>query len=344
VPTRKQLNNIAEPGERRCRNPVRNLIFAATLFLATTSSLAAPLMPTKQGTIWQYNVTEETGGENAAAQSQIHCRIGGTQQFGGKELLKLETFVGEVATKTELVTIDENGILSFAHTGKDGKMIGFVSPQIIVPAKLKEGASWDCVDEIADVRVHQHFTVANTEKVSVPAGEFGAFRLHCEESAPISVTIDRWFVAGVGFVKEIATLRSPTGNLLNRRTLELASLPTAEAEAEDAVKKLSVGVSSQPIGDFATEFPGTTQNLYARWQGHDLREHAKVRAVWIAEDVGEIAPPNYKIDDAVATAGAPDAHGMFTLSRPDDGWAPGNYRVEFYLDDTLIVSVKLKIK
>ena len=110
------------------------------------------------------------------------------------------------------------------------------------------------------------------------------------------------------------------------------------------MKKLLVGISSRPIGEFETEFSGATQNLYARWQGLSLRAGAKVRAVWIAEDVGDIAPPNYKIDDAVATASAPDAHGMFTLSRPDDGWAPGNYRVEFYLDETLVETVKLKIK
>jgi hypothetical protein len=313
-------------------------------FFFIASTWGAPLIPTKEGTTWQYDVTDETSGDSAPAQSQIHYRIAGTQQFGGKNLLKLEALVNDVVTKTELVAIDPNGILSFAHTGKDGRMIGFVSPQVVVPAKLQKGASWDCVDEIADVRVHQHFTVAENENVSVPAGDFHAFRLHCEESAPISVTIDRWFVTGIGFVKEIATLRSPTGDLLNRRTLQLAKLPGTETKAKIEIKKLSVGISSKSVGDFETEFPNTTQNLYARWQGHDLRENSKVRAVWIAEDVGDIAPPNYKIDDAVATVSTPDAHGMFTLSRPDDGWAPGNYRVEFYLDEMLVESVKIKIK
>ena len=323
---------------------MRNFNFTAALFFIAVSVWGAPLIPTKQGTTWQYDVTDEAGGESAPAQSQIRYRINGTQQFAGKELLKLETLSGDIATKTELVAVDQNGIRSFAHTGKDGKMIGFISPQVIVPAKLKKGASWDCVDEIADVRVHQHFTVASVEKVSVPAGSFQAFRLHCEESAPMSVMIDRWFVAGTGFVKEISTLRSPTGDLLRRRTLELVKPPALETSTKDSDEKLSVGVSSQPNGAFEKEFSGNTQNIYARWEGHGLRENSKVRAVWIAEDVGDIAPPNYKIDDAVATASAPDAHGMFTLSRPDDGWAPGNYRVEFYLDETLVETVKLKIK
>ena len=170
--------------------------------LAAGSLHAAPLIPTKQGTTWQYDVTEESGGGSTPIQSQIRYRINGTQQFAGKELLKLDTFAGDIATKTELLAVDQSGIRSFAHTGKDGKMIGFISPQVIVPAKLKKGASWECIDEIADVRVHQHFTVADTENVSVPAGDFQAFRLHCEESTPISVVIDRWFVTGTGSSKK----------------------------------------------------------------------------------------------------------------------------------------------
>lgn len=316
----------------------------AALFLFAASVSGTPLIPTKQGITWLYNVTDEAGGQSAPAQSQIHYRINGTQQFGGKELLKFETVVADVVIKTELIAIDQNGIRSFAHTGKDGNMIGFIAAQVIVPAKLKKGASWDYVDEIADVRVDQHFTVAGAEKVSVPAGDFHAFRLHCEESAPMSIVIDRWFADGIGLVKEITTLRSPTGDLLHRRTLELAKLPAVASKAKEVVKKLTVGVSSEPIGEFANKFPNAAQKLYARWIGNGLREGAKVRAVWIAENVGDIAPPNYKIDEATATATAPDAHGMFTLSRPDDGWAPGSYRVEFYLDGALVETVKLTIE
>jgi hypothetical protein len=322
---------------------MRGLTLTAVFCLLNGTLCGALLIPTKQGTTWQYDATDETGGESAPSQLQIVYRINGTQQFGGKELLKLETVVGNIATRTELLGVDQNGVRQFAHTSKDGTMIGYISPQTIVPAKLEEGAAWDCIDEIADVRIHQHFKVAGIETVSVPAGEFQAFRFHCKESTPISVVIDRWFASGTGLVKEITTLRSPTGDLLRRRTLELAISPIPSAKIEPAVKRLSVWVSNQPVGGSQTEFSKATQNLYARWVGHGLRENSKVRAVWIAEEVGDVAPPNYKIDDAVAIASAPDAHGMFTLSRPDDGWASGSYRVEFYLDETLVETVKLKM-
>jgi hypothetical protein len=39
-----------------------------------------------------------------------------------------------------------------------------------------------------------------------------------------------------------------------------------------------------------------------------------------------------------------DAHGSFALTKPDEGWAPGTYRVEFYLDDELVDTVKAAIK
>jgi hypothetical protein len=68
-----------------------------------------------------------------------------------------------------------------------------------------------------------------------------------------------------------------------------------------------------------------------------------VKAVWIAENIGEDFPQGYKVDEASATVESQNAHGAFTLARPEDGWAVGDYRVEFYVDDVLVDAVKLKI-
>lgn len=69
----------------------------------------------------------------------------------------------------------------------------------------------------------------------------------------------------------------------------------------------------------------------------------KYRVVWIAEEVDGVAPPDYKVDEASTIASASTAHGILTLSRPEGGWAEGTYRVEFYLDGTLVDAVKVKI-
>ena len=49
------------------------------------------------------------------------------------------------------------------------------------------------------------------------------------------------------------------------------------------------------------------------------------------------------MDEASAVAETPRARGAFTMARPEVGWAPGDYRVEFYLDGVLVEAVKLKI-
>jgi hypothetical protein len=65
--------------------------------------------------------------------------------------------------------------------------------------------------------------------------------------------------------------------------------------------------------------------------------------VWIAENIGEDFPQEYKIDEASAVAASPTARGSFTLARPEDGWMPGDYRVEFYVDGVFVEAVKMKI-
>jgi hypothetical protein len=74
-----------------------------------------------------------------------------------------------------------------------------------------------------------------------------------------------------------------------------------------------------------------------------LRKGGKVKAVWVAENLGEDFPPDYKIDEASATVESQNAHGVFTLARPEDGWAAGDYRVELYVDDVFVDAAKLKI-
>jgi hypothetical protein len=125
---------------------------------------------------------------------------------------------------------------------------------------------------------------------------------------------------------------------------ESAPAPGDKAPTQpDGSAKLIISLTSEPMGKPGSKFYADTPNIYARWEGHGLRDQAKIRAVWIAENIGDVAPSNYTIDEATATAPAADARGVFVLSRPEGGWAPGDYRVEFSVDDELIETVKLKI-
>jgi len=108
-------------------------------------------------------------------------------------------------------------------------------------------------------------------------------------------------------------------------------------------KQLSVSLAKERFGKPMTTFSSNTQEIYARWAGQRLRQGARVKAIWIAENIGEDFPQDYNVDEASAVAQTSRAHGAFTLARPEDGWAVGDYRVEFYVDDVLVDAVKLKI-
>src|SRR5437660_1030765 len=86
-----------------------------------------------------------------------------------------------------------------------------------------------------------------------------------------------------------------------------------------------------------------TAQVYVRGQGQRLRKGGKVKAGWIAENIGEDFPQDYKVDEASATVESQNAHGAFMLARPEAGWAIGDYRVEFYVDDVFVDAAKLKI-
>jgi hypothetical protein len=120
----------------------------------------------------------------------------------------------------------------------------------------------------------------------------------------------------------------------------------AASPAEPAAtpsKKLTVEVSSDPAGGLKTQFKPDVVNIYVRWHGHDLPEGATIRVAWVAEDVGDLVEPNFVIDETESVAPAPDASARFTLGRPPDGWAEGKYRVEFYVDSSLVETVRVTI-
>ena len=315
------------------------------------------LIPTAVGTSWRYNMTEEVGkgldvrGVKADADGKIRVpvlyRIDGRENFDGKDLLKFEMHRAGVITNTDLLTITQQGIICWARINLDGELVKFNSPQTMIAAPLKKGAGWDFNGQVGELKVHQHYDVLGEEDVKVPAGEFHAFHIRGEQTSPSAMTIDRWFATGIGMVKDVTTMNAAKGDLLQRISLELVEAPKIMARPQvksDAIpKQLSVSLAKERSGKAITTFSSSTSEIYARWQGRRLRQGAKVKAVWIAENIGEDFPQDYKVDEASAVTETPSAHGAFTLTRPEDGWAPGDYRVEFYVDDVLMNAVKLKI-
>ena len=348
------------------------------------------MLPTGDGTTWEYEVTGSAAG--AAQPRQLTVRVTGREQVIGKDLLKLETLEDGKLIKVELVAVEAGGFLCYRRIPAGGKTTNFEPPQTIVPLPLAVGAEWELDDPGAGHGM-QRWTVAAEEAVIVPAGNFRAFRLHCEQPGPLSITIDRWFVAGTGFVREITTTRAPAGRLVNRVTSSLTKFspaavtprpiptptsvaapmvtatPTASPENSEALPaaasstepspqaapdtaavaspspalRVKLEVSEDPNGPAGTEFRSDIANIFVRWAGENLPVNSGLRVAWIAEDVGDVAPPNFVVDQTETVVTSANFGARFTLSRPSDGWAAGRYRVELYLEDELIEMVRVTI-
>jgi len=337
-------------------NIVRKVCAAVCCF-GLSSVFAAPVIPIEPGSTWRYNMTEEIGkgldlsNVKTDADGKIRLpvlyRLEGTEDLDGKELLKFEMHRANTITNTDLLTVDERGIICWARVNLDGELIKFIPPQTIIAAPLKKGATWNFNGRAGELKVQQQYNVLGEEKIDVPAGTFQVFRIHGEQTTPNRMTIDRWFTPGVGIVKDVTTMQDAKGDLLQRISLELAEAPKIverpEVKSDSAPKRLSVSLAKDRFGKAMTTFSSKTPEIYARWQGQRLRQGATVKAVWIAENIGEDFPQDYKVDEASAVATSPTARGAFTLARPEDGWMPGDYRVEFYVDDVLVDTVKMKI-
>lgn len=334
------------------------MVRAFYFFLATMAGALlakAELLPTTVGTTWEYEVAGGEDGETSP--STLTVRIHGKEKNKGRELLRFDTLSGDDLLKAELLAVNENSIRCYERTSSGGNTVPFDPPQTIVPATLKIGAKWENDDVVNGTEMHQQFTLAAEEEIEVPAGKFRAYRFHCEQPWPMSIAIERWFVPGTGFVKEVITTRGPTGRLVNRASMSLTKLsvqpikaqpPAVEISATPSpsprLSRISLEVAKEREGEAATEFRSNTPELFVRWSGENLPLETQVRIVWIAEDVGDVAEPNFVVDETRATIDRPDYAARFTLSRPKDGWAPGKYRVELYLNDNLAAKVAVTIR
>jgi hypothetical protein len=73
----------------------------------------------------------------------------------------------------------------------------------------------------------------------------------------------------------------------------------------------------------------------------DMENDTKISADWIAEKTGA-APPNYKIDSSELTANGDD-EATLSLSKPNNGWPVGDYRVDLSIDGKKVKSIKFQV-
>ena len=326
---------------------------SALVLMPLICGAAEPLLPTAEGTTWNYDLVQEKPSDsldltepNEREQIAVTYRLGGIQKIDNKDLQRLEIYRGDTLDSIDLIAVEERGIVCPARANPQGAITKFIPPQMMLSAPVTKGKHWKFEGTVGETEVSQDYETVGEEDIAVPAGKFHAWRIHCEQTSPRSASIDRWFVPGTGFVKVVTTINGPSGLLLQKTSLDLTEPPKIKAQpkAKSATesRKLSVGLSKEPAGDFTTSFASSTPVIYARWQGSGLHVPANIRAVLIAEAVANVGT-GYEMEEDSAVAPASDSRGALTLDRPDEGWVPGNYRVDFFVDDAPAGTVKLKI-
>ena len=338
---------------------MRKILHVVAWFCASTLARAEPILPTAEGTTWKYEMTQEFGEgiklSDASIKPEVDGKVhlpvvifvAGSEKIDNTEAHKFEMHRQGSTQITEFLQVTDHGIFGVARMAGDGEKTILTPPQKTLSLPLKTGEKWEYHSQGTGIQINESYQIVAQESVQVPAGKFEAYHVRLIETKPFHAVVDRWFVPNIGYIKDVTEMKRPSGALLQRISLELTEPPKIANRPEvgpaEPTKKLSVDLATEAMGKPATTFSSDTVQIYARWQGHDLRGQAKVRAVWIAENVSEVAPPDYKVDEASTIADSPNSFGTFTLSRPDEGWAPGNYRVEFYVDEALAETIKLKI-
>jgi hypothetical protein len=325
---------------------------ALVVSVAPIISVAAePVIPSTEGTTWNYEFVQEKPASsfdltepNQKVTLAVTYRLGASQKVDSKDLSRLEIYRGQELESVDLIAIAERGIICPARIDAKGEIVKLTPPQTMVPDSLTKGARWKFEGTIGETKVNQAYEIAGEEDVDVPAGKFRAWRIHCEQTLPAPATIDRWFVPGTGFVKVATVVKGESGVVAQKTWLNLKEVPKVvpKKETPSQSEKLLAGVASEPKGEFTTEFKSDAAAIYARWHGRGLARQATIRAVFIAENVADVSA-DYQIDEMETTAPAANSGGTFELSRPEGGWAKGDYRVEFFVNDKPAQTVKFKI-
>ena len=327
------------------------LVLAILLSPLINVATAESLMPAAEGTTWNYDLVQEKPDRtldldepNVLERISVTYRLGAVQKVDNRELRRLEIYRDNALDSVDLIAVEGDQIVCPARADAQGTIMKLVPPQTMLATPLMKGKRWTFDGTIGGKKVTQQYEIADEEEIEVPAGKFHAWRIHCDQTAPSQASIDRWFVPATGFVKVATVVNGESGLPAQRTWLNLKELPKVVPPTSETTEpnKFSGGVSSAPKGEFKTEFKNDTSSIYARWHGNGLSPKAAIRAVFIAENVADI-PANSQIDEMETTAAAADSGGSFELSRPEEGWTPGDYRVEFYLEGALAETVKFKI-
>ena len=108
--------------------------------------------------------------------------------------------------------------------------------------------------------------------------------------------------------------------------------------------KVEAVMMTEPGGREITAYVADAPKLYAMFKTKGAKDGDKIRGVWVADDVGGAAPAGTKIDEKTLSVDGDTDDGVFSLSKPTNGWPLGEYHIEIYVNDDLATKIKFAIK
>lgn len=128
-----------------------------------------------------------------------------------------------------------------------------------------------------------------------------------------------------------------------------AAAPAATAPVKEGLV-LCTKVEGKACTDPSTQFTVNVPEIHAVLVTRVIPKSPTGSMVWIAEETGGAAPPNYKIATKQLSIGGGELSKADhitisgSLTRPNKGWPAGKYRVEILLDDKVAASQQFAIK
>ena len=124
--------------------------------------------------------------------------------------------------------------------------------------------------------------------------------------------------------------------------LILSVISIAVVRAGDVSVKVTMATEVE--GESTNTFAPDTEKIYALFKTKGAKSGDKIRAVLIAEDVGDVAPANTKVLDKTIDMEGDTEDGDFNFSKPTKGWPAGKYRVDVYVNEDLVTTAKFTVK
>ena len=121
----------------------------------------------------------------------------------------------------------------------------------------------------------------------------------------------------------------------------LRETPATTAGGVTASLALAVSPNHAPINP-TTVFSPEAKAMYVAFRVPQAAPGSRLRAVWSTINVGAAAPPNTQIAESTLVLPGPSP-GSFRFSRGPQPWPTGDYRVDLYLNDVLVITIPYKV-